>query len=64
MISLKKVKMGLLMLSILTVLSACTSNDDNNTQASKGSNATVSISGSTSVGPLAEKLAAQIFRTR
>ena len=57
MISLKKVKMGLLMLSLLTVLSACTSNDDNNAQASKGSNATVSISGSTSVGPLAEKLA-------
>jgi phosphate transport system substrate-binding protein len=57
MISLKKVKMGLLMLSLLTVLSACTSNDDKETQVSNGSNATVSISGSTSVGPLAEKLA-------
>ncbi len=57
MISLKKVKMGLLMLSLLTVLSACTSKDDNNAQVSKGSDATVSISGSTSVGPLAEKLA-------
>lgn len=54
MISLKKVKMGLLMLSILTILSACTSND-NDAQKSGGS--TVSISGSTSVGPLAEKLA-------
>lgn len=54
MISLKKVKMGLLMLSILTVLSACT-NNDNDVQKSGGS--TVSISGSTSVGPLAEKLA-------
>lgn len=59
MISLKKVKMGLLMLSILAVLSACTSNNDNDTQVSDGSGATVSISGSTSVGPLAEKLAAK-----
>lgn len=57
MFSLKKVKIGLLMLSILTVLSACTNNND--TQESNGSNATVSISGSTSVGPLAEKLAAK-----
>lgn len=59
MISLKKVKMGLLMLSILAVLSACTNNNDNDTQVSDGSGATVSISGSTSVGPLAEKLAAK-----
>lgn len=59
MISLKKVKIGLLMLSILAVLSACTSNNDNETQVSDGSGATVSISGSTSVGPLAEKLAAK-----
>lgn len=58
MISLKKVKMGVLMLSILTVLSACT-NNNNDTQGSAGSHATVSISGSTSVGPLAEKLAAK-----
>ena len=58
MISLKKVKMGLLMLSILAVLSACTSNN-NDKQTSDGSSATVSISGSTSVGPLAEKLAAK-----
>ena len=58
MISLKKVKMGLLMLSILAVLSACTSNNNDN-QTSDGSSATVSISGSTSVGPLAEKLAAK-----
>ena len=57
MISLKKVKIGLLMLSIIAVLSACTSNDDKDTQASNGNNATMSISGSTSVGPLAEKLA-------
>jgi len=60
MISLKKVKMGLLMLSVLAVLSACTSNN-NDKQTSDGSStsATVSISGSTSVGPLAEKLAAK-----
>ncbi|MCZ8534012.1 phosphate ABC transporter substrate-binding protein [Psychrobacillus psychrodurans] len=57
MFNLKKVKIGLLMLSILTVLSACTNNND--TQEKNGSNATVSISGSTSVGPLAEKLAAK-----
>lgn len=56
MISLKKVKKGLIMLSILTVLTACTNN--NETQQS-GDNETVSISGSTSVGPLAEKLAAK-----
>ncbi|MFJ7828313.1 phosphate ABC transporter substrate-binding protein [Psychrobacillus sp. NPDC096623] len=60
MISLKKVKIGLLTLSlsILTVLSACT-NDNNDTQDSGSNHATVSISGSTSVGPLAEKLAAK-----
>lgn len=58
MSSLKKVKMGFLMLSILTVLTACTSNN-NDAQESDGSNVTVSISGSTSVGPLAEKLAAK-----
>ncbi|WP_438297765.1 phosphate ABC transporter substrate-binding protein [Sporosarcina sp. FA15] len=57
MTRLKRVKMGLLTLSLITILSACTSNDEPNGQASKGSNATVSISGSTSVGPLAEKLA-------
>lgn len=58
MSSLKKVKIGFLILSMLTVLSACTSNN-NDAQESDGSNATVSISGSTSVGPLAEKLAAK-----
>lgn len=56
MISLKKVEMGLLILSLLTVLSVC-SCKDNNEQSSKGSNAIVSILGSLSVGPLAEKLA-------
>lgn len=59
MIILKKVKMGLLLLSLLVVLSACTSNGDTDTQGSNDSNSTISISGSTSVGPLAEKLAAK-----
>ena len=60
MISLKIIKIGLLMLSILAVLSACTSNNNNNsTQTSDGSSSTVSVSGSTSVGPLGEKLAAK-----
>ena len=57
MISLKRVKTAILMLSLVAVLSACTSNEEPNEKASKGSGATVSISGSTSVGPLAEKLA-------
>jgi phosphate transport system substrate-binding protein len=57
MISLKNVKTGILMLSLVTLLSACNSNDEPDEKASKGSNATVAISGSTSVGPLAEKLA-------
>lgn len=54
---LKKIKTGLLLVSLLAVLSACTSNSDTNTQASNEKNSTISISGSTSVGPLAEKLA-------
>lgn len=58
MISLNKVKIGLLLLSILTVLTACSNNNEDTTESS-GNNATVSISGSTSVGPLAEKLAAK-----
>lgn len=57
MFILKRVKMGFMMLSILAVLSACASNNDSDTQASNNSNSTISISGSTSVGPLAEKLA-------
>ncbi|SES42070.1 phosphate ABC transporter substrate-binding protein [Psychrobacillus sp. OK032] len=63
MIRLKKIKMGLLILSTLTVLSACNNNDSDGTQAPDGSGATVSISGSTSVGPLAEKLAAKYSET-
>ena len=62
MIRLNKVKIGLLLLSILTVLAAC-SNNNKDTTDSSGNNATVSISGSTSVGPLAEKLAAKYTET-
>lgn len=62
MIRLNKVKIGLLLLSILTVLAAC-SNNNKDTTGSSGNNATVSISGSTSVGPLAEKLAAKYTET-
>ena len=52
-----KIKTGLLLLSLLAALSACTSNSDTDTQDSNESNSTIAISGSTSVGPLAEKLA-------
>ena len=54
---IKKAKFGLIILTTLAVLSACTSNNSNNTQASNGTGDTLAISGSTSVGPLAEKLA-------
>lgn len=59
MISLKKVKIGLVALSILTVLSACSNDNSDSNQSGGGSHDTVAISGSTSVGPLAEKLAAK-----
>ncbi|MFC7687335.1 phosphate ABC transporter substrate-binding protein [Ureibacillus sp. GCM10028918] len=54
---IKKVKFGLLIGSVLAVLSACTTDDTNETEASNGNGETIAISGSTSVGPLAEKLA-------
>ncbi|MDN4494843.1 phosphate ABC transporter substrate-binding protein [Ureibacillus aquaedulcis] len=54
---IKIVKFGLLTLSVLAVLSACTTDDKNNSQASSSNGDTIAISGSTSVGPLAEKLA-------
>lgn len=58
MISLNKVKIGILTLSLLSVLSAC-ANNNNDTEQSGDNHDTVAISGSTSVGPLAEKLAAK-----
>ncbi|MEH7346068.1 phosphate ABC transporter substrate-binding protein [Bacillus sp. JJ1532] len=59
MLIFKKLKTGLSLLTLLAILTACTSNSDTDTKASNGSNSTVAISGSTSVGPLAEKLAAK-----
>lgn len=53
----RKVKIGLLVLSLVTVLSACGTADENKTETSNGDKYTLAISGSTSVGPLAEKLA-------
>ncbi|WP_066298519.1 phosphate ABC transporter substrate-binding protein [Bacillus sp. FJAT-29937] len=61
MVIFKKLKLGLTLLTLLAILTACTSNSDTDTEskAANGSHATVAISGSTSVGPLAEKLAAK-----
>jgi len=55
--ALKKVAIGVLMVSIIAVLSACSSDQDGKSAATKKVEDTISISGSTSVGPLAEKLA-------
>ncbi|MDI2588398.1 phosphate ABC transporter substrate-binding protein [Psychrobacillus sp. NEAU-3TGS] len=63
MIKWKHTKMALLIVAILTILSACTNEDNGSTGSDGGSGATVSISGSTSVGPLAEKLAAKYSET-
>ncbi|KGR76648.1 phosphate ABC transporter substrate-binding protein [Ureibacillus sinduriensis] len=52
-----KLKFALLIMVVLAVLSACTSDDKNSSQASTSKDETIAISGSTSVGPLAEKLA-------
>jgi phosphate transport system substrate-binding protein len=58
---LRKITLGLLVLWIVAVISAC-SNSNNDTNTGTGTedaagSARVSISGSTSVGPLAEKIA-------
>lgn len=63
MIKWKHTKMALLIVAVLTILSACTNEDNGSTGSDGGSGATVSISGSTSVGPLAEKLAAKYSET-
>ncbi|MDQ0225356.1 phosphate ABC transporter substrate-binding protein [Metabacillus niabensis] len=47
---------GILLLSLVAVLSAC-GNNNQETESSNNSSDTISISGSTSVGPLAEKIA-------
>jgi phosphate transport system substrate-binding protein len=53
---IRKTTVGLLVLFIMAVLSAC-SNSNNDTDAKDASSSRISISGSTSVGPLAEKIA-------
>lgn len=57
MVIIKKLKIVLSLLSILLLLSACSSNEE--TELSTNDSNPISISGSTSVGPLAEKLAAK-----
>jgi phosphate transport system substrate-binding protein len=53
---IRKTTVGLLVLFIMAVLSAC-SNSNNDTDTKDASSSRISISGSTSVGPLAEKIA-------
>lgn len=47
----------LFVISITVAMSACSNNAEGDTNSSKESSTTIAISGSTSVGPLAEKLA-------
>lgn len=54
---LKKSLMGLMVLSLTAVTAACGFTDDSGTETKNGHTETISISGSTSVGPLVEKLA-------
>ncbi|RHW34671.1 phosphate ABC transporter substrate-binding protein [Lysinibacillus yapensis] len=56
---IKKVKNSFLLVVCVAVLSACTNTENEDTQATSGDGYTLAISGSTSVGPLAEKLAYQ-----
>jgi len=59
MFNWKNIKVAFMMVSILAMLSACASNSKDENGASKNSKQAIAISGSTSVGPLAEKLAAK-----
>jgi phosphate transport system substrate-binding protein len=58
----RKLTLGLLVLFIVSVLTAC-SNSNNESEAANQSSNLVSISGSTSVGPLAEKIAEKYMDT-
>lgn len=58
MSNVKKIIAGFLTLSLLSVMAACGLTEGNESGSSSGNTKTISISGSTSVGPLAEKLAA------
>lgn len=53
----RNVTKGLLVMSLAVILTACGNSAGGGTESSKEGSATISISGSTSVGPLAEKLA-------
>ena len=56
----RKIMIGLFILIITVMITACGStSNESNTGSSNGNTYTLSISGSTSVGPLAEKLAAK-----
>ncbi|KMY54041.1 phosphate ABC transporter substrate-binding protein [Bacillus sp. FJAT-27231] len=54
---IKKAANGLWLLSLVAVLTACGGNNENEASSLNEGKNTISISGSTSVGPLAEKLA-------
>jgi phosphate transport system substrate-binding protein len=54
---IKSVAKGLAVISLAVILTACGSNDGGGSKSSNEGLATIAISGSTSVGPLAEKLA-------
>ena len=56
---IRKTTIGLLVLTLATIISACSISDESQTGSSKSNTYTLAISGSTSVGPLAEKLAAK-----
>ncbi|MBD3107788.1 phosphate ABC transporter substrate-binding protein [Bacillus sp. AGMB 02131] len=57
MSNVKKLIAGILILTLLSITAACGFNEDSESGSSGGSTKTISVSGSTSVGPLAEKLA-------
>ena len=59
---IRKITIGILVLSIAVVIAACSQSDEDKT-GSNGNTYTLSISGSTSVGPLAEKLADKYVET-
>jgi phosphate transport system substrate-binding protein len=55
--TLRRTMLGLSVLFLTAILSACGNSSTEGAEASNGGSATVSVSGSTSVGPLAEKIA-------
>lgn len=57
MSNVKKLIAGILTLTLLSITAACGLSEDSESGSSSGSTQTISISGSTSVGPLTEKLA-------